>query len=222
MITLKGTERIARGGEREVYAHPNNSGLLLKVLVEDGETGRGGPARAFFSRHFAGYRKRLLQREYEEYLRLSLCHLDRTTPLPIAHMFGFVATDLGQACLTESVRMPDGTLGRSWRSIAGAGQVTSRDVAALQAMGRDLLALCVRCSDLTASNVVLGHRTFADGQGDYEAVLVDGFGDTHAVPVRTWSQAANRFAIHKRMERMGRAAGVTWDRATMSYAQDLS
>lgn len=137
--------------------------------------------------------------------------------MPIAHMFGFVATDLGQACLTESVRTLDGTLGRSWRSIAKAGDVTPRDVAALQAMGRDLLALGVRCSDMTASNVVLGHRTFAGGLGAYKAVLVDGFGATHAVPVRTWSGAANRLAIHKRMERMGRAAGVTWDRATMSY-----
>jgi len=105
---------------------------------------------------------------------------------------------------------------RNWKTIAG-GDVTQRDVDALSDFCRRMLQFGVRSSDLTSSNVVLGHRTVFGEVGPYEAVLIDGYGDTHLVPVRTWSTVANQSALRKRIQRLGVKAGLTWDIEKQSF-----
>ena len=210
-LKLSGETPFAMGGERAVYLDPTNPERLIKVLLPKTAQNKGGLTRSFFTR-FAndGHRRFLLKQEYREYLRVVLQHMDGGIHLPIAHMYGFVETDLGMGCATQCVHGVGSKPARNWKTIASE-DVTQRDVDALSDFCRRMLECGVRSSDLTSSNVVLGHRTVFGEVGPYEAVLIDGYGDTHLVPVRSWSGVANRNALRKRIQRLGAKAGLTWN-----------
>ncbi|SLN19278.1 YrbL family protein [Pseudooctadecabacter jejudonensis] len=217
LIVLSDAVPIARGFERAVYQDPHDPDRLIKVLVPDAAQVQGGRIRAVFARSFSGYRRFLLRQEYREYLHVSLQDLSGASRLPITHMYGFVLTDIGLGCATQKVAGPDGGAAGTWRELIDAGQVGPDQIAAMTDFARRMMQFNVRASDLTAKNVVLGHRTFHGVPGPYEAVLVDGFGDTHAIPIRSLSRRANRAALHKRMDRLGRRAGLMWDRNTRAF-----
>lgn len=217
-LELSNQTLFARGGRRAVYLDPRTAERLIKVLLPDAVQSKGGLARSFFVR-FAPqlHRNYLLQQEYREYLRIILMNLDGGVHLPMSHLFGFVETDLGIGFVVERVRCKDMKPAPTWRSIASDGTVEQRDIDALSDFCRRMLMYGVRASDLTASNVVLGYREFEGKSGPYEAVLIDGYGDTHMVPVRTWSKAANRFALTKRFRRLGAMAGLIWESENQKF-----
>jgi len=208
-LKLSGETPFAMGGERAVYLDPTNPERLIKVLLPKTAQNKGNLTRSFFTRFASdGHRMFLLKQEYREYLRVILQHMDGGIHLPIAHMYGFVETDLGMGCATERVHGLGSEPARNWKAIT-SGDVTDRDVDVLSDFCRRMLQFGVRASDFKSSNVVLGHRTVFGEVGPYEAVLIDGYGDTHLVPVRSWSAVANRNALRKRIQRLGAKAGLT-------------
>jgi len=216
-LKLSGQTPFAMGGERAVYLDPTNPERLIKVLLPKTAQNKGNLTRSLFTRFASdGHRMFLLRQEYREYLRVILQHMDGGIHLPIAHMYGFVETDLGMGCATQRVHGSGSEPARNWKRIASR-DVTERDVDALSDFCRRMIQYGVRSSDLTSSNVVLGHRTIFGEVGPYEAVLIDGYGDTHLVPVRSWSTVVNRNALRKRIQRLGAKAGLTWDTEKQSF-----
>lgn len=220
VIKLSDLTPLARGGERAVYLDPTNPERLIKVLLPKTDQNKGGLTRSFFTR-FAndGHRMFLLRQEYQEYLRIVLQHMDGGVHLPMAHMYGFVETDLGMGCATQRVHGANLDPAQSWKAMARKDMITEREIVALSDFCKRMLEFGVRSSDLTPSNVVLGHRTVGGTMGPYEAVLIDGYGDTHLIPVRTWSTKANRNALVKRFRRIGAKAGLTWDADTQAFTR---
>ena len=213
-LRLSDRSPLAEGVQRAVYLHPQNPNLLVKVLKRWEDM----PARSNFNglmdRLFPSTRLRQIRKEYREYLRVMLAQPE--ADLPISHMFGFVPTDVGLGCLTQAVRDGDGlgrTLGRAKKD-----GVAVEDVALLNDMIARLYALDIRASDLNPKNIVFGTRDIGAGPGPREAVLVDGFGDIHAIPVRSLGGWANRMGLDDSCRRLARNTGLIWDGAARRFS----
>ncbi len=127
-------------------------------------------------------------------------------PPPFSRLFGYVETDLGWALETERITEGGRVLGRTLTDIADEGPLSPDMIALLNDVVTRIDLWNLRASDLHLANFVLGER---DGQRQF--VLVDGMGDFHAIPIRTWSDRLNRRANSNKFERRARHLGLRWD-----------
>lgn len=218
-ILLHPADAIASGVQRDVYYHPSDPAKLIKVL-KPSET---MPMR----RNFGGIleklapstRVRLVRKEYVEYLRLMLANAAPDFHLPISHMFGFVQTTLGLGCLTERVMKPDGTLGDTLLAKTKSNNLTDDDLQYLNDTIRRIYDHNVRAGDFNPKNFVFGQRDSGAGLGPQECVMVDGFGDIHALPVRSMAQWSNRIGLDDGCKRISRKTGLHWDATSKAFSR---
>ena len=65
--------------------------------------------------------------------------------------------------------------------------------------------------DLLDTQSIKGFAYQIDGLGPRECVLVDGFGDIHAIPVRSLGGWANRMGLDDSCRRLAKNTGLIWD-----------
>lgn len=219
MLTLNKEDQIATGVQRAVYLHPHDSTKLVKVL----KPAQDMPARRNFNgvmdRLFPSTRLRQVRKEYREYLRVMLQHPEPDFHAPFSHMFGFATTNIGLGCITERVSKPDGSLGATVGSLAKTGALTDDDIALLNDCISRIFRYNLRASDMNANNFVLGHRDDGSGPGPRECVLVDGFGDIHAIPVRSMAKWSNRMGLDDSCARLGRNTKLHWNGKTRQFSR---
>ncbi|MEL6839574.1 MAG: YrbL family protein [Pseudomonadota bacterium] len=215
MLILKETDLVARGMQREIYLHPTDPGKLVKVLRAHPETAARSGFGNFMEKHFPMTRVRHIRKEYTEYLRLMLSNQDPAFRPPITHMYGFAPTQLGLGCVTERVTTKQGGLAKTLHALVQNGGVTPRNLDLLNDTINRLYQCNIRASDLTAKNLVFGRR---DG-GPKECVLVDGFGDIHAIPVRSMAGWSNRLGLDDSCKRLAQRTGLSWNNKTREFSQ---
>lgn len=218
-LTLYEADLVASGVQRAVYLHPYDRTKLVKVLKNASDM----PARRNFNgvmdRLFPSTRLRQVRKEYQEYLRVMLAHQHPDYHSPISHMYGFATTNIGLGCVTERVMEPDGSLGQTVGAKAKAGTLTDDDIALLNdAVGR-IYGYHIRASDMNPNNFVIGHRDNGGGMGPRECVLVDGFGDIHAIPVRSMARWSNRMGLDDSCKRLARNTKLHWNSATRQFSR---
>ncbi len=212
LLVLNKADQIASGVQRAVFPHPFHATKLVKVLKSDKDM----PARSNFNgrmdRLFPSLRSRQIRKEYQEYLRVMLaCPAPDFHP-PISHMYGFTITNLGLGCITDRVANSDGTLGETVGAKVKAGTLTDEDLGFLNDSIRRIYHYNIRASDMNPNNFVIGHRNYGSGIGPKECVLVDGFGDIHAIPVRSMARWSNRMGLDDSATRLARNTGLNWDK----------
>lgn len=217
-IDLSCETPVSQGIEREVYIDPSDHKRLIKILRPVEDLTLRWNVRGISVRLYSNIRTRDISKEYKEYLRLCISTISQTAHLPVAHMFGFVPTNKGMGCLTQRVFGEETPLAPTLRDLADSDAVGPRHIEALNSFASRIRDLNVRASDLKAHNVVFGHRYFGDEKAAFEAVLIDGFGDIHAIPVRTWSKWANRYALAEAMEKTAKRGGLTFDRKAWAFS----
>ena len=214
MLILNQENQVATGVQRSVFLHPHDPGKLVKVL----KASHAMPARRNFNgimdRLFPSTRVRQIRKEYQEYLRIMLQHPEPGFHAPISHMFGFVSTNLGLGCLTERVMESDGRLGETLSAKVKAGTLTDEDVTLLNDAIERIYRYNIRASDMNPKNFVIGSRDTGSGPGPRECVLVDGFGDIHAIPVRSLSNWTNRLGLDDSCARLARNTNLKWNAGT--------
>jgi len=124
-------------------------------------------------------------------------------------MYGFVATSIGLGCLTDAVVDGD-VLGETLRAKLKNGPLPKDDLALLNDTITRIYSYDIRAGDMTARNFVFGQRDLGGGLGPRECVLVDGFGDIHAIPYRSWGRRLNKIALDDSCSRLARAKGLAW------------
>lgn len=214
MLQLDPDDQIATGVQRAVFLHPHDNTKLIKVLKQSRDMPRRTNFNGVMDRLFPSTRLRQIRKEYQEYLRVMLNHSGTAIHTPIAHMFGFVQTNLGLGCLTERVMEPDGTLGQTIGGKAKAGSLTDDDIALLNDSISRIYGYRIRASDMNPKNFVIGHRNDGTGLGPRECVLVDGFGDIHAIPVRSLSGWTNKLGLDDSCARLAKNTKLQWDAKT--------
>ena len=213
-LVLKAEDQVASGVQRAVFLHPHDDTKVVKVLKRAEDM----PARRNFNgrmdRLFPSTRLRQIRKEYQEYLRVMLAHQDPDFQLPITHMFGFTNTSLGLGCISERVMEADGTLGETLGQKAKNGSLSDADIACINDALSRMYRFNIRASDLNAKNFVIGHRHSNGNLGARECVLVDGFGDIHAIPMRSFSKWTNRIGLDDSCARLARNMKLYWDADT--------
>jgi hypothetical protein len=216
-LILNKADQIASGVQRSIFRSPHDASVLVKVLKSAEEMPRRSNFNGRMDRLFPSTRLRQVRKEYMEYLRTMLKTEGREAHLPISHMLGFVSTNLGLGCLTESVTEPDGSLGQTVGQKAKTGTLTDDDLALLNDAVARIYRLNIRASDMNSQNFVIGHRWQGTAMGPRECVLVDGFGDTHAITVRSLSDWTNRLGLDDSCKRLARNTGLDWDRSRRQF-----
>lgn len=196
---------LAKGSERAVYPHPFRTDKVIKVVL-----------RAQMMRPNLGLRRILLslapathgrgmRKEWVEYQRL------RDHPqgdLPIASVDGWVETDLGRGLVTEKVSDADGRLAPSLKTLNAKAELGEAERQLVNDLVSAMYAYGIRAGDITAANIVLGYRPGSDTR---QAVLIDGLGDIHAVPVRSMSRWTNALGLDDSFRRAARRLPWHWD-----------
>ncbi len=217
-MVLQPSDIVAKGVQRAVYLHPLDRTKLIKVLQPAITMPRRTNFNGIMDRLLPGTRLRQIRKEYAEYLRVMLNHPEPDFHTPIAHMFGFTPTNAGLGCITERVMQPDGRLGETLGAKVRAGTLTPAHVAMLNDTIQRIYANDIRASDMNPNNFVFGQRDNGTGPGPEECVLVDGFGDIHAIPVRSMARWSNRMGLDDSCKRLARNTGLLWDAKSRQFA----
>ncbi|WP_322891967.1 MULTISPECIES: YrbL family protein [unclassified Yoonia] len=217
-MVLQSSDIVAKGVQRAVYLHPLDPTKLIKVLRPAITMPRRTNFNGIMDRLLPGTRLRQIRKEYAEYLRVMLNHPEPDFHAPIAHMFGFTPTSEGLGCITERVMQPDGRIGETLGAKAKAGTLAPLHVDLLNDTIARIYANDIRASDMNPNNFVFGQRDNGTGPGPEECVLVDGFGDIHAIPVRSMARWSNRMGLDDSCKRLARNTGLHWDPKARQFA----
>lgn len=196
MYALASRQPLALGHQRAVYAHPEDPGLLIKVMRPEAVAKRwNAPGRWLKrlprARQYVGY-----LRELKETLAAQARH---AAAPPLARALGLVDTDLGLGLVCECIRGADGDLAPTLHAqYVAHGGPPPWAAAALATLQDELLRDNVIVGDLNASNIVCGR----DATGAPRLLLVDGFGEKAAIPLASLHPAINRYFIRRRFRRM--------------------
>lgn len=213
LLSLSHLTPVAEGSQRTIYIHPTDPTKLIKVLKPIPDTARRSPLATFTERHFPRIRTRWTRKEYTEYLRMMLRLASGDAP-PITHMFGFVQTDIGLGCISEHVQ--DNGPGRTLHALKDT--LTSDDLVLFNDTIARLYRFDIRAGDMTARNFVFGHRDYGGTKGPRECVLVDGFGDIHAIPIRSLSRWTNRLGLDDSCKRLACKTGLQWEQNQRKFS----
>jgi hypothetical protein len=189
----------AAGSERNVYLHPTDTSLLIKIInrARIGEPGRKRPWHKRFLREDA---HRVFIAEAAEYIATSVRQKTTHGNTLMARVAGLILTSQGLGLAVERIVDAEGNLAP-----------TLRQVVAQQGFGPELRVLVheffmalidahVIFNDVSASNIVLGFN--ADGRkGLY---LVDGFGSKQLLPLYAWSKELNGRRLLRKYQEMVR------------------
>jgi len=215
-LQLARDKLLASGTQRVIYRHPKDPEKLVKVLRGVPLTMGRARLATLTEKYFPRMRKRWARKEYQEYLRLMLGPWEAPVNSPISHMYGFVETNLGLACLTDAV-LDQHNLGETLKSKTADQPLSAANLALLNDTIERLYRYDIRAGDMTARNFVFGHRMIGGVLGARECVLVDGFGDIHAIPIRSWGRFFNRFGLDDSCQRLAHRTGLTWNSRTRQF-----
>ena len=218
-MVLQSSDVVATGVQRAVYLHPLDPTKLIKVLRPAVTMPHRTNFNGIMDRLLPSTRLRQIRKEYAEYLRVMLNHPEPDFHTPIAHMFGFAQTSEGLGCITERVMEPGRQVGETLGAKAAAGTLTPAHIAMLNYTVHRIYANDIRASDMNPNNFVFGQRDNGTGPGPEECVLVDGFGDIHAIPVRSMARWSNRMGLDDSCKRLARNTGLYWNPKARQFAR---
>ena len=196
VLQLATREPLAVGHLRYVFQHPGNRNELIKVMRADAVASRWNrksrwAKRLPRTRHYIGY-----LRELKEYIaaRARSTHGEP----PIARMVGLIETDLGLGLVSEKVIGIDGGLAPTLAAVYERRGFTPELTGALDTFLADLLDSNVIVGDMHAWNIVFG----SDSRGGPRLIMIDGFGEKHAIPISSMSRVVNRYRTNRLYKRM--------------------
>ncbi|KJV35832.1 YrbL family protein [Luteibacter yeojuensis] len=195
MFRLADATPIATGHVREVYQHPDDETLLVKVIASASIEARWNQAPWYRRLARCGPYKDFV-REFREYVT-SIYVGDYATS-PIARVVGLEMTDIGLGQVVEKVRTPDGKLAPTLHDWVKAEGFTEHTRAEMAAFYQRLLDHDTIAADLHAWNVVYGE----DSRGGPRLVMIDGFGEKNIIPHQSMSRSHNAARVKRKYERM--------------------
>ncbi len=196
MIRLQGAEIIAAGNTRDVYRHPQDPALLIKVIrpsAIEKRYGRGAPWYKFRRRR---YRHLIaVLREVRE--QIAVQATGDAHPRFLQKIVGFAETDFGMGLVVEAVRSRDGGYAPTVATLANKGLIDATMTKALDRFLDEVVASPAIVADLNPFNVV-----YADAPPEApHFVLIDGIGHKNLIPLERMSTAINRWSKVRKVAR---------------------
>jgi hypothetical protein len=207
-IDLENKQPLVSGAYRDVYEHPHDDNLLVKV-VKPRAVERYARRASIYNRWRGNWQYRNQSREIEEYLALRR-RGQHTLPF-IQHFVGVVDTDFGFGMVVRKVRGRHGELAPTIMELVERGGLTPE----IRGRMADLLADVIRhhivFGDISGKNIV--HAD--DKEHGNRLVIIDGLSDRLLLPVNSWSPIVNRVYCERRFARAMRRMEAV-DRARLS------
>ncbi|MEL6681568.1 MAG: YrbL family protein [Pseudomonadota bacterium] len=216
-LILTGHKPVAQGLQRAVYLHPTDETKLVKVLLSQPETQKRSGFGNWAERTFPSVRYRQVRKEHLEYQRIVRSNPQLDFHPPIGRIYGFVETDLGMGSLSEKVVDETGGLAVTLQALLEDPPLDATFLKLLNTTITRLYDLNIRAGDLKPRNFVFGQRYSAEKLGATECVLIDGFGDIHAIPIRSLSRWTNHIGLDDSCRRMARR-GLVWDAKARQFS----
>lgn len=214
-LVLSGKEPLVKGSHRLLFQLDEHPDLLVKVMRE-----KPKKAKTFIKRLkliLIVWKKhgrfRFLFREYKYYIRTKLIEQERQEPLPISEVRGLIITDIGLGMLTEKVSTKDNELAPSLTTLARTHNLTPY-IPQLNDFVRRMYDWNIVANDINSGNVVLGVRN-----DQTQFILIDGLGDSHLIPVRTWFPFLNRRSLNKRFRTVAEVCKLEWDSKSRTFSE---
>lgn len=179
----------ARGGRRLCYVHPDDPSRCVKVLRTDNDR---------FVKTGRTYVPSFLRNEYDnnEDERRALAALERRLAGSYTHLprcYGYTDTDLGRGLILDLIRDDDGRISRSVRQLMQEGVAPAELRPAYDEMALHFITHAV------LTRAILDHNLAAQRTGErWRLTLIDGFGDSTLIPLRSLFPPARRAAARKR------------------------
>lgn len=186
-VVLAGSLPIATGNSRAVYRHPADSELLIKVM-------RPEKVAWFREQRFRWYRKRRRYGELSSFLQEIAEHLavraEQEGAAPhLQQIAGLVETDLGLGLSVRALRARDGRYAPTLAALVRSGGFDGTAQQMLKEFVDWLLGSRIVVSDLNWGNLLYAWDA-ADER--HRFVLVDGMGESAAIPFRSFAAWVNR------------------------------
>jgi len=208
VIDLTQARIVASGSERDVYEHPTDPNLLIKIVnrARANEPGRRAHWHKKFHREQA---HRVFLTELIEYVSTTVQRNAPDGNVLLSRIAGLVNTSAGLGLAVEKIVDESGHVAPTLQQVVK----DSGFPAALRRQVRDFFVALTEShvifNDVSARNIVVGRN--ADGvAGLY---LVDGYGPKQLLPFYAWSKSMNRRRIMRKyvelegkLERMGAQA----------------
>ena len=198
-IQLDG-EPVMSGNNRDVYVHPDNPDLLLKVIKTSTKEMHCGPKADWKKSRFRRYLHYMtFVRECCEFIVGNL-EANRT-PEFAQEVVGFVDTNFGLAMITKAERDSAGNFAKTLSKLIAENLFDDEARRALDAFKASFMESRVMVTDLSIRNLVysydkgFGHRFF----------VIDGYGQKNLIPFSNFSVWCRKKNKRKRLERLERA-----------------
>ena len=200
---LTDLKQVAAGGERYVYRSDQFPSLLFKKQKPVSERNlKSYDMKSFLLKRVPSFNSFIVRQEYRAYVG-ALTKCDKiSNDFPITRLFGFVSAGSDLLQVMENVTTPGREIGPTLGQLLNEKTFDAGLLMALNKFARDLLDSQIPTNDVNANNIVLG--TNRDGQLRF--VLVDGFGDIHLLPVRTYFSFARRRHLIRLFSKLGKGA----------------
>ena len=184
-IDLNDAPPLISGAYRDVYQHPLDDNLLVKVVRPSFIELHA--QRTYWSKLWSkdGY-YRMLTREVGVYLALRR-RGQHTLPF-IQHFTGVVDTNLGLGMVVRKVRGSDGAIAPSLASRVQREGLTQQMRNWMADLAADVVRHHIVFGDVNGYNVVCAD----DEEHGKRVVIVDGLSDHLLIPVNSWSFSANK------------------------------
>jgi PhoP regulatory network protein YrbL len=177
-IVLSNKPAVAQGSIRDVYRHPANPRLLVKVVRLSTLDEKYGSGRRWFKSrkrrygHLIGY-----LREVREQLALQAAAKEH--PRYLRKIVGFAETDLGPGLVVEAVFAPNGSYAPTLGTLLKDGPLSPKLEGAFDRFCEEVVRSPLILSEMNIDNVVFG----STGDGDQRFVLIDGIGHKKFIPL---------------------------------------
>jgi len=192
MFRLKDAEIIAAGHTRDVYRHPDDASLLIKVIrpsAIEARYGRGAPWYKFKRRRY----RHLIAYLREVREQIAVHAAGGQHPPFLQKIVGFAETDMGMGLVVEAVRAADGSFAPTVAELARQGRLDPARLAALDRFLDEMVNSPVIVADLNPFNVVYGCGAGRSGEAEH-FVLIDGIGHKNVIPLERMSARINRWS----------------------------
>ncbi len=184
-ITLSSNTLLSKGGGRNIHAHPDNPGVIIKLHKPLNDKPLQGlrtllrPKR----RRFGALLNSFV--EIDAFAEI----VARTGDVPkfASQFLGFIATNQGPGAMYEAIRGADGALAPTLKKHARNNPVEPGIETAIDQLWDEITDFRAVVSDPALRNVVVT----GDATGGYRLTLVDGLGERTVIPILSWSKRAH-------------------------------
>ena len=207
LLHLKHLQPVAIGRQRYVFVHPDDPGLIVKVVTEGYVARRsdkgGRPYKRWHKNYIRSRHHQVFLREIKEHLALRAA--ESSLPPYVQEIVGFAEADIGMGVVSRAVRDRNGDLAPTLRTLLEEGRFDGEARGHLDEFFDWLLHSVVVIGDLNAGNIVYGY----DPRWGDHFVVIDGIGDKNIIPLSSMSMRLNRMSKERRIRRINQEIART-------------